>query len=439
MLAPETTRRAHGRLLVVTSQMGEGQELRRSLERRGFHVRLALNGGEALERARNWHPSVVLIDLALEPESPSGEAARPAFELCERLKSSPDSASLPVLFLSRDEPVESWIDQGLEAGASDFVGWSAPLSVIQARIAQHVRLFETEARLRLKAIRDEVTGLYSGQFLVEHLRQWLSPMLRPDQESLCFMRIDLDRFPELADKLNSLQHESLLVLVSELLRENLGADLVARVAPDKFAVLLVGVSEDEGTRRAETTRTAVERETALEVPATVSIGLSCLTTRDLKAQGSVDAAINLLHKRASMGLQQAQSYGGNQVALFLESDAGDRRRGRRWEVDMRVELLGRFGVREASSATDLSNGGVALDGVADLKIGDHVELLLHLGDESLSATGVVAWSGAVLGSAMRCGIAFESLAGDGQEVLRRYLADRTRAMAEETNEEEIAR
>lgn len=433
MLAPETTRRAHGRVLVVTSQMGDGQDLRRSLERRGFHVRVALNEPEALERARNWHPSVVLIDLDLEAESPDGP--RPAFHLCEKLKSSPESKALPVLYLTRDDEVEGWIEEGLDAGASDFVGWGAPLSVIQARIGQHVRLFETEGRLRLKAIRDEVTGLYSGQFLVEHLRQWLAPLLRGDQGNLVFMRLDLDGFPELAEQLTSLQHESLLVLVSEILRENLGADLVARVALDKFAVLLGGVNEEEALRRAETTRIAVERETAVEVPATISVGVACLSSTDLASQGTVDGAINLLHKRASLGLQQAQSYGGNQVAVFnADSSGGERRRTQRWEVDVRVELVGRFGVREARSATDLSSGGVALDGVAELKIGDHVELLIHLGEEFVSATGVVAWSGSVSGSEQRCGIAFESLAGDGQEVLRRYLTERSRAMAEETNE-----
>ncbi len=426
----ETTKRAHGRLLVVTSQMARGQDLRRTLEQRGFHVRLALSMGEALERARNWHPSVVLIDLELESE-PSSNGGRAAFSLCERLKASPESSSLPVLYLTRDDAVESWIDEGIEAGGSDFVGWEAPLAVMQTRILQHVRLFEIEGRLRLKAIRDEVTGLYSGQFLVEHLRHWLAPLMRGELGHIAFMRLDLDGFPELAMQLNSLQHESLLVLVSELLRENLQADLVARVALDKFAVLLGGIDPEEALKRAEATRLAVERETALEIPATLSVGLACLSPADLQAQPNVDAAINLLHKQASLGLQQAQSYGGNQVGVFQESNQSERRRNRRWEVDFRVELVGRFGVREARLAADLSNGGVALEGVADLKIGDHVELLIHLGEEVVAATGVVAWAGSVAGLSPRCGIAFESLAGDGQEVLRRYLSERSRALAEE--------
>ncbi|MEW6282172.1 MAG: diguanylate cyclase, partial [Candidatus Eremiobacterota bacterium] len=400
-----------------------------------------------------WHPSVVLIDMELEelpaeaPAGPddflpggNGRSERPAFVLCGRLQSNPELRNLPVLFLTTRELAaqpEPWLESALRAGGSDFVEWEWPPVVLQARLFHHVRLHETLARLRVKAIRDELTGLYSGQFLVEHLRQLLGPLvLHPSKGAvLAFVRADVDAFPELSRRLTPHQYEGLLMMVGEIIKEHCQADLVARIAQDKFAILLPGVHHDEVLRRAEATRISVERETALEYPSTISLGVASFESSLLAGHSSVDAVINLLLKHATLGVQQAQSYGGNQVAVYEEPTSGERRRNPRWEVSVRAELVGRYGARQAWPATDLSTGGVALEGVPDLKIGDHVEILIQLGEDVLGATGVVAWSGTVSGYSQRCGIAFESLAGDGHEVLKRYLAERARALADETEKD----
>ena len=60
------------------------------LEEAGYQITFATNGKQGIERAKNAHPDLILLDLMM-PEIDG-------FEVCRLLKSDKNSANIPVIF-----------------------------------------------------------------------------------------------------------------------------------------------------------------------------------------------------------------------------------------------------------------------------------------------------------------------------------------------------
>ena len=85
---------------------------RLALKRAGFTVTVVSNGQEALDTVRRQPPDVVLLDWMM-PELDG-------LETCRRLKADPQTATIPVVFLTAKSQ-EAEIQRGLSLGASGYV------------------------------------------------------------------------------------------------------------------------------------------------------------------------------------------------------------------------------------------------------------------------------------------------------------------------------
>jgi len=80
----------------------------RCLKQGGYKVREARTGGEALALARE-NPALITLDINLPDIS--------GFEVCRRLKQSPETAHIPVLHISASFVRAEHRIRGLEGGA----------------------------------------------------------------------------------------------------------------------------------------------------------------------------------------------------------------------------------------------------------------------------------------------------------------------------------
>jgi two-component system KDP operon response regulator KdpE len=97
-------------MLVVDDEMHMVKFMRMNLELEGCRVVSASNGWEALERAREDMPDVVLLDIMM-PEMDG-------FETLRRLR---EFSPVPVLILTAKDEEDDRI-RGLELGADDYIG-----------------------------------------------------------------------------------------------------------------------------------------------------------------------------------------------------------------------------------------------------------------------------------------------------------------------------
>ncbi|EHN11502.1 Phosphate regulon transcriptional regulatory protein PhoB (SphR) [Patulibacter medicamentivorans] len=99
-------------ILVCDDEATLREALRQSFEREGHRVRAVGDGDEALRCIAEQRFDVVLLDVALGPQSPSG------YDVCRRLRDQRDDT--PIIMLTALDS-EADAVQGLEAGADDYV------------------------------------------------------------------------------------------------------------------------------------------------------------------------------------------------------------------------------------------------------------------------------------------------------------------------------
>ncbi len=97
-------------LLVEDNEMNRDM-LSRRLERKGYQIVIAVDGGEGLELARSQTPDLILMDMIL-PVVDGWEATR-------RLKAAPETQAIPVIALTA-HAMRGDQEKALEAGCDDY-------------------------------------------------------------------------------------------------------------------------------------------------------------------------------------------------------------------------------------------------------------------------------------------------------------------------------
>ncbi|MGE7991087.1 response regulator [Pseudomonas sp. NPDC089554] len=120
----------HGVILIVDDTPDNLALLSDALDAAGYMVLVALDGSSALSRLQRRRPDLILLD-AMMP-------GLDGFETCRRIKQQPDTADIPVLFMTALTDSEHVVE-GFEAGAIDYVTKPIQCTEVLARVASHLR------------------------------------------------------------------------------------------------------------------------------------------------------------------------------------------------------------------------------------------------------------------------------------------------------------
>ena len=97
-------------ILVVDDQPSNLRLLSELLTRRGYQVYRAISGQLALNAAMAHSPDLILLDIRM-PEMDG-------YEVCQRLKATPETEQIPVIFLSVLDDIDDKI-QAFQVGCAD--------------------------------------------------------------------------------------------------------------------------------------------------------------------------------------------------------------------------------------------------------------------------------------------------------------------------------
>jgi putative two-component system response regulator len=104
-----------------------------------YRLGIAKKGATALEYAAKFHPDLILLDIIM-PEMDG-------YEVCARLKESPDTSSIPLIFITAmTETVNK--TKGFEMGAVDYITKPFHAAEVKARVQTHIALEEMKSQLR---------------------------------------------------------------------------------------------------------------------------------------------------------------------------------------------------------------------------------------------------------------------------------------------------
>lgn len=98
-----------------------------------FQLSYATNGVDALDAAARILPDLILLDISLPDIG--------GLEVCKRLKSQPQSASIPVIFVTSHSESEVGVE-GFAAGGVDFITKPITPEVLLARVKSHLSLVQ---------------------------------------------------------------------------------------------------------------------------------------------------------------------------------------------------------------------------------------------------------------------------------------------------------
>ena len=105
----------------------------------------ASSGEETLRIATEKNPDLILLDISMPKMD--------GFEVCRRLRENPDTADIPVIFITARVLKED-IVKGFEAGAVDYISKPFNLSELLSRVKTHLEL--RHKKLELKEINQKL-------------------------------------------------------------------------------------------------------------------------------------------------------------------------------------------------------------------------------------------------------------------------------------------
>ncbi len=121
------------RILVVDDEPQLTRVLRTGLSSHGYEVRVAADGVSALETFGDWHPELVVTDLAMPHMD--------GLELCRSLRAI---SSVPILVLSARGEEKTKVE-ALDLGADDYVTKPFGIEELLARVRVALRRAKTAA------------------------------------------------------------------------------------------------------------------------------------------------------------------------------------------------------------------------------------------------------------------------------------------------------
>lgn len=265
----------------------------------------ASNGTKGLEMARSERVDLILLDIGLPDIN--------GYELCRMLKNDPETAHLPIIFLTGfSSPGDE--AAGLEAGAVDYIVKPINAPILRARVQTHMVLKLQRDYLELLIREDALTSLINRRGFDEILaREWRRAARAGKPLSL--IMIDVDAFKPYNDNYGHVAGDECLRKVADSLSSVLhrGGDHLFRYGGEEFAALLAETPFDFVELMADRLRTAVE---AAQLPhaysgvknvVTVSAGAATVIPHHSQdASTLVVEADRMLYKSKGAGRNLAQ-------------------------------------------------------------------------------------------------------------------------------------
>jgi len=116
------------RILIVEDEEAIRSGLIDLLEIEGYEINAAIDGQEAMDKVKLWHPHLVLLDLMLPKSS--------GFEVCRYIRKQHPDIFVLMLTAKNEEMAKI---AGLEMGADDYITKPFSVSELLARIKTHLR------------------------------------------------------------------------------------------------------------------------------------------------------------------------------------------------------------------------------------------------------------------------------------------------------------
>jgi DNA-binding response OmpR family regulator len=197
---------SQGTILVVDDEIKNSKLIEALLAPRGYKIFKAFNGKEAVDRAKEHSPDLILMDVMMPVLN--------GFEACRILKEQPETRHIPVVFMTALGQVEDRV-KGLDAGGDDFLTKPVNRDELMARIRTSIRQKKVmdERISLLESARDHLTKFVPVSVQRRIAQNPVSPDLEKKKQDMSVLFVDITGYTKLSE---SLPQEQIAFIVESL-------------------------------------------------------------------------------------------------------------------------------------------------------------------------------------------------------------------------------
>jgi diguanylate cyclase (GGDEF)-like protein len=275
-----------------------------------YEVFIASSGAEALAFCQKQQPDLILLDVMMPHMD--------GYEVCRLLKTDSLTRNIPIIFVTANSSAEEE-EEGLSAGAVDFITRSTSPNIIRARVKTHITLKQQTDKLRTLALIDGLTGVANRRQFDHVLAAEWRRCTRANKP-LSLVLIDIDFFKRFNDTYGHQAGDVCLQQVAMSLKTCVSRayDLVARYGGEEFVCLMPETPLQGAEKIMRSLQNAV---TALMIPhtatevltdsrqiVTISLGLASITPhQESNPEVLLLAADRMLYAAKQAGRGQGKS------------------------------------------------------------------------------------------------------------------------------------
>lgn len=126
-------------ILIVDDIPNNIRFLSKMLVERGYEVRKALSGPMALTAVQTTLPDLILLDINMPEMS--------GYQVCQQLKNNPQTASIPVIFITALDDVADKV-KAFQVGGADYITKPFQIEEVLARIQQQLTIQKLQFQLQ---------------------------------------------------------------------------------------------------------------------------------------------------------------------------------------------------------------------------------------------------------------------------------------------------
>jgi len=214
-------------------------------------VYMATNGNQAIDKAKELQPDLILLDVVMPGID--------GFEVCRRLKLDLQTSQIPIIFITANFDEEDEV-KGFELGGADFIHKPINPTITRARVQTHLALKRQADQLRSIALIDGLTGLANRRQFDQALNSAWQHCQRKQLE-FSLILLDVDYFKRFNDQYGHQLGDTCLQLIAQSMKSVLkrAQDTAARYGGEEFACILPGTNAEGASFIADEILTAVQQ------------------------------------------------------------------------------------------------------------------------------------------------------------------------------------